>query len=301
MPRRKKPVVREGRFVSDDSFAALIRAFIARPEWKKNAASTQKGWAYELRWIEEGLGHLPIEKVRPSLVQVYFDGFSDKPGRQFVARCVLRLLEKWALKRDLLTRTITTGLEITTSVDGHDPWTDEQLALALEHARPHLARLIMLALNSGQRCSDLIRMRWSDLQTKQGRLGIHVKGTIKVGRELWVPFSREFEREIASWPRTSDHILTKPDGRPWGSPYQPSQIWSYERDHNPALKPLADANCVLHGLRSTACVRLRRLGCTTGLISQMIGMSEPMVTRYCRNASQEEDAVAAVIYLDGRR
>lgn len=302
MPRPKKPIVREGRFVADDSFAALIRAFIARPEFAKNAASTQRTWAYELKWIEEGLGHLRTDKVRPSLVQVYFDGLSDKPGRQNVARNCLRVLEKWALKRDLLPRPITTGLEITVSDGGHEPWSDEHLALAFKHARPYLARVVALALNTGQRCSDLVRMRWCHLQRRGGRLGIYVMSTQKVNLELFIPFSREFEQEIMSWPGASEggdgYILTKADGRPWDTPYQPSQSWTYERKTNPALKPLELANCVLHGLRSTACVRLRRNGCSEGLISRLVGLSMPMVSRYCRHANQTEDALAAVVYLD---
>lgn len=305
MPRPKKHVVREGRFLADDSFAALIRAFMARPEWKMNAASTQRTWAYEFRWLEEGLGQLRVEALRPSLVQVYFDGLSDKPGRQNVARNCLRVLEKWALKRELLTRPITTGLEITVSEGGHDPWSDEHLTLALTYARPHFARVVALALNTGQRCSDLVRMRWCHLQRRGGRLGVYVMSTLKVNLELFIPFSREFEQEIMSWPGASEssdgYILTKPDGRPWDTPYQPSQGWTYERDHIPALKPLADANCVLHGLRSTACVRLRRNGCSEGLISRLIGLSLPMVSRYCRHSNQAEDALAAVAYLDGAR
>ena len=63
--------------------------------------------------------------------------------------------------------------------------------------------------------------------------------------------------------------------------------------------PLKDAGLVIHGLRATACVRLSRAGATTRQISDMIGMSEQMVARYCRFSDQKENAVAAVMHLDG--
>jgi hypothetical protein len=66
------------------------------------------------------------------------------------------------------------------------------------------------------------------------------------------------------------------------------------------LAPLKEAGLVLHGLRATAVVRLRRAGATTGQIAGMVGMSEVMVNRYCRFSVQRENALAAVHYLDTR-
>ena len=57
---------------------------------------------------------------------------------------------------------------------------------------------------------------------------------------------------------------------------------------------------MLHGLRATAVVRLRRAGATTGQIAGIVGMSEAMVNRYCRFSVQRDDALAAVHYLDAR-
>jgi len=62
---------------------------------------------------------------------------------------------------------------------------------------------------------------------------------------------------------------------------------------------LAEADLVMHGLRGHACVRLRRAGLTAMQIADMIGMSIPMVERYCRFSVQMENAVAAVIQLQG--
>jgi len=71
-----------------------------------------------------------------------------------------------------------------------------------------------------------------------------------------------------------------------------------ERAHNPSLAPLAEAGLVMHGLRGTAVVRLRRGGASVPQICDMVGMSEQMVARYCRFSNQRDNALAAVHYLD---
>jgi hypothetical protein len=119
----------------------------------------------------------------------------------------------------------------------------------------------------------------------------------KTGRELWVPFTHELQAKIATWERRPGFILLKSSGLPWSSRNELSVRWVEERGRLGA----SVANCVLHGLRGTACVRLLRAGAPTGLIAKMIGMSEQMVARYTRFAQQRADALAAVIHLDDRR
>ena len=57
---------------------------------------------------------------------------------------------------------------------------------------------------------------------------------------------------------------------------------------------------VIHGLRATAVVRLRRAGAKIPQIADMVGMSEDMVAHYCRFSKQRENASAAIIHLDRR-
>jgi integrase len=198
--------------------------------------------------------------------------------------------------RDLLPHPITTGTEAPGSDGGHVPWTDEQVAFAERFARPHLARVITLAANTGQRGSDLVRMRWSDVETIEGRPGINVTQK-KTGLVLWVPFPRELMLAVAKWERRPGYILLKEDGHPF-TREQLSDQWLRERDTKPALRPLSEAGLVLHGLRGTAVLRLRRAGVSIPLICDSVGMSPVMVARYCRFSEQRKNAMAAVYQLD---
>jgi integrase len=284
--------------IKGGSFAAVIRAYMMSAKFDALALSTRVSYGYLLRLAErpDTLGSLPVDIIRPALVQAFLDGFADRPAQQKCAQTALKAVEKWALVRDLLPFPITTGTEAIGSTGGHEPWTEEQVALAERGARPHLARVVTVAANTGQRGSDLVRMRWSDIEEVDGRPGINVTQK-KTGLVIWVPFTHELIRAIGTWERRPTFILLKEDGLPF-TRQQLSDQWLRERDTRPLLAPLKEAGLVLHGLRAFAVVRLRRAGANTGQIADMVGMSEVMVKRYSRFSRQRENALAAVHFLD---
>jgi integrase len=280
--------------VAPDSFAAVIHAYVFSPKFASYAPSTQKLWGAELRYAEhpDRLGGVPIKQIRPSIVQAFLDGLVDRPSKQEVAYSALKQLEKWAILRDLLPRPITTGCEVEGSDGGHIPWTDAQVILGQQQAPQELARVITLAANTGQRGSDLVKMRWSDIETFDGHPGVNVVQK-KTKQRVWVPFTRELIVEIGKWERRPGFILERPSGGPWASRGALTWAWWTERQRHPELQEL-----VLHGLRGTACVRLVRAGNNTRQIADRIGMSEKMVTRYTRFSDQQQNALAALQHAE---
>lgn len=301
-PRRPLQLIAQG------SFAAVIRAYLVSPKFTKLAPPTQRNYRAFLAMAEhpEALGRLSVMTIRPALVQAFLDGLAGTPGRQKNARTALKAVETYALVRDLLPYPIMTGTETIKSDGGHEPWPDAMVHLALNSARADLARVVMLAVETGQRGSDIIKMRWSDIEeqrdpyTGDGRPGIHVIQK-KTGVRLWIPFTRDMVTAIEAWRATRRppfFLVLRADGTPFGEGLL-SEAWNRERDYNQVLRPISSARLVLHGLRSTAVVRARQRGLNVLQISSIFGMSEPMVARYSRLADQREMAMAAVHRLDG--
>lgn len=287
--------------ITSSCFASVIRAYLDSGKFKSYSEATQALWGLQLRLAErpEILGALAVDEVRPALVQAFLDGLIDRPAKQAAAYTAIKQLEKWAIVRDLLAFPITTGCEVEGSDGGHVPWNDDHVALGERSARRELARVITLAANTGQRSSDLVRMRWTDIEHYDGRPGINVVQK-KTGVKIWVPFTQPIIAALATWERQPGFILLSPKGEPWRRKALTS-AWTYQRDTNESLKPLADAGLVLHGLRGTACVRLSRAGANTRQIADMIGMSEEMVKSYTRLSEQKDNAMAAVLHLDRTR
>lgn len=281
-----------------DSFSSLVCAYKASPKFSGYADETRALWGRELEFAGHvmALGAVSLDDLRPSIVQAYFDGLAGRPGKQAAALAALRQLEKWAIVRDLLPQAITTGVEIEHSDGGHTPWTDAQVEIGEQKARKGFDRVILLAANTGQRGSDLVRLGWTDIETFDGRDGFNVT-QVKTGKQIWLPITAPLAEAMRGWERAPGPFLRMPDGRPWPRKSM-TKAWTYERDHNPDLEELSRAGLVLHGLRGTACVRLRRAGATIPQIADMVGMSEEMVARYCRFSIQKENAIAAVHHLE---
>jgi len=284
--------------ITDDSFAALVRLYKSSTKFVGYSEGTKDLWGRELDFAARPncLGAVSLQVIRPALVQAYLDGLDGRPGKQAAAYSALKQLEKWAIVRDLLPRQIMTGVSTEHAKGGHVPWTDEEVALGERCARADLSRAITLASNTGQRGSDLIRMCPTDLETYKGMLGINVTQK-KTGKQVWVPVTSPLAAAMQTWERRPGPFLTRLDGSAWTRAAL-THAWDYEKGHNPDLKPLAARDLVLHGLRGTACVRLKRAGATPAQIADMVGMSEDMVANYCRFSAQKENAAAAVILLE---
>lgn len=282
--------------ITDNSFYALCRAFRASTKFAGYSPATQILWGRELDFAcRPGcLGAVPIDMIRPALIQGYLDGWEDKPGKQAAALAAFHALEKWAVVRDRLPKSITLGVETGKPQGGHVPWADHQVDLATRVARADIARVITVGANTGQRCGDLIRMGPTDIETFRGIDGINVTQK-KTGRQVWIPILSTLRAAMDTWERRPGPFLTRQDGRPWTREAL-TAAWDYERNVNPELRELREL--VLHGLRGHACVRLYRAGCTTRQVADMVGMSEPMVARYTRLSVQKENATAAVIHLE---
>jgi integrase len=194
--------------------------------------------------------------------------------------------------RDLLPYPIMMGTTTIKSDGGHIPWSEAQIALAEQHARPDLARAVTLMANTGQRGSDIVRMRLTDIEERDNPLtGRRHPGLCvvqkKTGHRLWVPMTDALVAVVETWRRDIRPpwlLLTKPDGEAY-TREQLSWHWNDQRDNQAALEPLKAAGLVLHGLRGACVVRLRKAGASVLQICSMIGMSEPM-------------AMAAVHYLN---
>jgi integrase len=157
-------------------------------------------------------------------------------------------------------------------------------------------RVIALGAYTGQRGSDLVRLGWNDIETFDGRQGFALR-QVKTGRQLWVPIVAELAQIMATWEKRPGPFILRHDGRPW-TRADLSIAWYRELERHEGLAPLR--GLVLHGLRGHACVRLYRAGYTTHEVAVSVGMSLPMVDRYCQHSVQRSDALAAVIRMEGR-
>lgn len=190
---------------------------------------------------------------------------------------VLRALMLWGETRGYANQAPARAVErMHRDVESARPWPEDVWQRIVREAPPAVARMAVLGRATGQRISDLIRMRPVD------RDGAGIALTItKLGdREHWCPLPPDLARMIDGWrvfPATC--YVHDERGRP-----MTDQVVRHR--FRAACKALGLAGLKIHGLRALAVCDLRIAGQPHQQIAAAIGMSVPMVMHYSKHIDQ---------------
>jgi integrase len=148
-------------------------------------------------------------------------------------------------------------------------WTEAPITQFMENAPVELQRAMILAMHTGQRYGDLIRLRWSDYDG----LKIQLRQN-KSKKRVSVPCTKALKRMLDTIPRVGRYILTRDDDRPWFTERDDkalSKAWAahmkacglYHVDKSEKLE--------LRDLRGTAVTLLSEAGCEVPQIVSITG------------------------------
>lgn len=171
---------------------------------------------------------------------------------------------------------------------------DRAVDFALTHFKEPMRRAVVLALYTGRRSSDLIKMRWDDYD------GSAIQVTQKkTGTRLWVPCHADLKVELTEWKRnaTSVTILVNPASeQPWNRIGFSNAVRLAIKAH-PKLK-----GYVFHGLRNASASLPAEAGCSALEIAAITGhMSLKNLGIYTRQADRRQRANAAIATLENYR
>jgi integrase len=170
----------------------------------------------------------------------------------------------------------------------HEPWPAELVERFMREAKPFLRWAIKLALYTGQRRSDLVKMKWSQFwRDDRGRYWIDVCQQ-KTGASLSIPCHEELRQELETMPRIADTILVGDRGEPLLADSLSAAV-------RKQLRAMSVDGYVIHGLRKNAANALSEAGCTTMQIASITGhKTTSMVEHYSKKRDQRELASAAI-------
>ncbi len=157
------------------------------------------------------------------------------------------------------------------------------------HLIGYIRRGVLLQLYTGQRGSDVVRL--GPTMIDDGGLDLGWRGQVKTGVRPWCPILPELEAEMATWETRPGPYVLGERGKPMTAKY-------FNDRFQLAIAKIPELEGVsLHGLRSTAVIRLKRFGLTPLMISDAVGMSLKMVEHYCRFEDKRESGKAALVMI----
>ena len=285
------------RTYPDDTLGGLIQWFEHEcPEFDRLAEATKKDYRAAFVWLKPEFD-CPLSAItQPSLYDVRDKCAKDKWPR-FADKMISALSSMFtrAVKRGKMPINPAMGIERLHDADpnANREWSAEEVATALTRAPLSAKTPLMLARFAGFRGQTIAAIQWKSYQVDPafGKCFRHVAK--KNDEQSWVPAVPELQSYLDGLDRTSLHIATRADGRPWDSEKQlQTEVSHFLR----ALEAdgLIGAGTTLHGLRVTYAARLKRDGANDGEVAAALGdRSEAMGRHYTRHVENEAKVIRA--------
>lgn len=269
------------------SLGDTIERFLASPGYHNRADTTKRNYRRVLDALKQKYGTGLLRDLNPRHVRRIRNEMSavSSTGSD-IALSLLSLLWEFAIEElDLdLDANPTHGIKrIHRTVNEHQPWPPELIERFLREARSSLRFAVILALYTGQRRSDLVKMKWSDFDGEFIRVRQQKTGVI-----LSVPCHKLLRAELESMPRVAETILVGE----YGAPLKSDSLSVMVRKQ---LKKMGVDGYAIHGLRKNAAVALTDAGCSTFEIMAITGhQTLGMVEHYTKGRNQRLHARSAM-------
>ncbi|UQD70724.1 tyrosine-type recombinase/integrase [Bradyrhizobium japonicum] len=245
---------------------SVIARYKAAPEFTKIAASTRRDYLRYIKLIEGEFADLPIAALADRRIRGDFKSWRDKyantPRKADLAWTVLARILSFAKDRGIIaSNPCERGGRLYVADRRDKIWTEQDIAAVLSVASEEIRLALILALWSGQRQGDLLRLPWSAYESPHIRLR-----QSKGGRRVVMPAGTPLRALLDDTKRRGPLILTNTLGRPWTSD-------GFRSSWAKACERAGICDLTFHDLRGTAVVRLAIAGASVPQIAAVTGHS----------------------------
>lgn len=255
------------------TFAALIRTFEGSPEFAELRETTRREYRRKFKVIDREWGSCPIGGLADGDfrrdVLAWRDGIAKTTPREAdnLVSAIARVMA-FALDRREIASNVLEKVRRVYSVDRSEMiWLPAQIDSFVKASTPDLGMALLLALHTGQRQGDLLRLPWSAYDGRAIRLR-----QSKGNRLVTIPCTIALRRALDGRERRGPLILTTGTGRAWTTYY-------FRHQWTKAARKAGITELHFHDLRGTAVTMLAEAGCTAPEIASITGHSMDHVGR----------------------
>jgi integrase len=246
-----------------ETLGSVVEKYIASGDFTSKASATIRAYRGVLDQLKEAYGGGRITDLRERHIREIRKRFPST-SRADLAVMLLGMLWTYAKEKLAMDLSINPAVDIARLHRrgwSHEPWPERVIEKFEAEARPKpIAQLALaLLLYTGQRGSDVVRMKWADYDGT----GIAVR-QLKTGTPLWIRCHKKLKAILESAPRPSEFILTSR----YGSGYTAGGL----RDLiSAATAQIGAAGHTAHDLRCNAAIALAEAGCNDHEIMAVTG------------------------------
>lgn len=277
------------------TWGGLVKAFKKSPEWEALAERTRKDYSTRVFDYLSPIDDLAIERITgPSIFKL-----RDKASKKSVRRAnmiiqVVSRVFSWAIPRGLATANPAAGVSLLKRDQKKEranrPWTMEECAVVLGAAPIQLRVPLALAMYTGLREADILRIRW-DFYSE----GLFNFRPNKNSYDLWLAPPPPLRAVLEDAPRRALTIACTTRGTSWTESGFRSSWHTFREKLIEAGK--IPTGLTIHGLRHTVGNYLADAGISTEDIARILGITMEMAKHYSDRAARRSTASAAVVVL----
>jgi len=246
---------------------ALLQAYQASSEFAGLRERTRSDYVKQIKQIETAFGDMPLNALNARGARAEFMAWRDQLGRRSrrqadYAWTVLARVLSWSKNRGLITENpCERGGRLYRGSRADKIWTADDEAAFYRSAPSHLHLPVLLALWTGQREGDLLRLTWSAYDGETIRLK-----QSKTGARVTVPVGTPLKAALDTAPRLSPVILLTSESKPWTPD-------GFRSSFAKARAKAGIVGVTFNDLRGTAVTRLALAGATEAEIATITGHS----------------------------
>jgi integrase len=226
---------------------------------------TRKDYIKHIKRIERAFGDFPIKALSDPRSRSVFLEWRDQLAHTSLRQAdyaygTLARILSWAHGRGLIAKNpCSKAGKLYHGTRASKIWDDEDVERFLKAASTYLRLAMLLAINTGQRQGDLLRLPWSSYDGTTIKLRQR-----KTGAYVPIPVANALRDALDAAPRRSPIILTNSDGKPWSES-------GFQGAWGKATTRAGIRGLTFHDLRGTAVVTLARAGCNEVEIYSITG------------------------------
>jgi integrase len=216
---------------------------------------TRKDYIKQIKRIERAFGDFPIKGLNDPRARSVFLEWRDRLAQTSLRQAdyaygTLARVLSWAHDRGLIAKNpCSKAGKLYHGTRASKIWNDEDVERFLRTAPLYLRLAMLLAINTGQRQGDLLRLPWSSYDGATIKLRQR-----KTGAYVPIPVADALKAVLDAAPRRRTIMLTNSDGKPWSES-------GFQGAWGKATARAGIRGLTFHDLRGTAVVTLARAGC----------------------------------------
>jgi integrase len=248
---------------------SVLQAYQSSEDFSGLAPRTKQDYVRHLTLIERKFGTFPLAALSDRRSRGDFLAWRDEMGRSSRRQAdyvfaTLGCILAWAMNRGLITdNPCEKAGKLYQGTRNDKVWTHDDEANFLRRAPAHMHLPLLLALWTGQRQGDLLRLPWSAYDGERIRLR-QSKGGRRVAILVGAPL--KVALDAAAKTKTCPLILTTSEGKPW-------QSGGFRSSWRRACAKAGVVGVTFHDLRGTAVTRFALAGSTEAEIAYNTGHS----------------------------